>query len=298
MMKYLLPLLFCISLPAAAHVSLVEPSAPANSYYRMTLKIGHGCGKSPTHTVIVNLPEGIYNAKPMPKAGWELKNTVGKLAKPYDNHGKTITEDVRTITWSGGNLPNEFYDEFVISVKLGSETGLKAIPVTQLCTEGRLDWNEVAKEGEKEPKSPAPTLMITPAKAEGHHHGAATPASSSSDSEQIAQLLKAQWDKPDTPLAVEILEIQSDTAVAGWAQGEKGGRAFLRKHYDAWQLVACAGEQIKQVDFLHSLGVSKTQAQSLVDKMTATESKLPAQLVGQYDSFKEVVMLQNGKHQH
>lgn len=73
---------------------------------------------------------------------------------------------------------------------------------------------------------------------------------------------------------------------------------FLHKHHDAWQLVACAGEQIKQVDFLQSLGVSKSQAQSLVDKMTATESKLPAQLVGQYNSFKEVVMLQNGKHQH
>ena len=57
-------------------------------------------------------------AKPMPKPGWTINLVEGKLAAPLQLHGKTVTSAVREITWRGGPLPDAYYDEFVLMVKL------------------------------------------------------------------------------------------------------------------------------------------------------------------------------------
>ena len=69
------------------------------------------------------------------------------------------------------------------------------------------------------------------AKAEGHHDHAA-----SADMEQPADplqaiplVMKALFETPENPLAVEPVIVDGHWAVAGWAQGEKGGRALLKK---------------------------------------------------------------------
>ena len=36
----------------------------------------------------------------MPKAGWQLAIKAARLAKPYDSHGKIVTDDVSEITWT------------------------------------------------------------------------------------------------------------------------------------------------------------------------------------------------------
>ena len=85
-------LMVCAS-SAFSHVSLAEGRAPAGSTYRAALRIGHGCGVSPTTAIKVILPAGFKGAKPMPKAGWTLAVLKSKLAQPYDNHGTLVTEE-------------------------------------------------------------------------------------------------------------------------------------------------------------------------------------------------------------
>ena len=65
---------------AAAHAGLAQPQAPAGSAYTATLRIGHGCEGTPTHTVVVHVPAGLRGAKPQPKPGWTLAVRKAPLA--------------------------------------------------------------------------------------------------------------------------------------------------------------------------------------------------------------------------
>ncbi len=86
---------------AIAHVTLETAEAPAGSYYKAVMRVGHGCEGSPMQEMRVKVPDGMVSVKPMPKPGWEVSTVIGKLATPYENHGKTITEGVTEIRWTG-----------------------------------------------------------------------------------------------------------------------------------------------------------------------------------------------------
>ena len=164
------------ALPAAAHVTLEYQVANAGSYYKATFKVGHGCGVSPVKQILVSIPAGVQRAKPMPKAGWTLEVTREKLAQPLADHGKTITEGVTRISWTAKTpadyLKNDWYDEFVLQAKLPSNAGTIYWPVSQICEEGKVDWTEVPKTGQKsgDLKNPAAALELMPAVGGAHQH--------------------------------------------------------------------------------------------------------------------------------
>lgn len=169
--------LFCaISAPAAAHVTLEYQVANAGSYYKGTFKVGHGCGTSPVKQIVVTIPAGVQGAKPMPKAGWTIEVTRSKLAEARQDHGKTITEEVSRISWTAKTpadyLQNDWYDEFVLQAKLPAKAGTIYWPVSQICEEGRVDWAEVPKAGQKlhDLKSPAAVLELMPVDGSGGHN--------------------------------------------------------------------------------------------------------------------------------
>lgn len=157
--------------PAAAHVTLAQDSAPAGSYYTAVFRVGHGCDGSPTERLEVSIPEGIMSAKPMPKAGWDLSTLRGRLKQPYQSHGKTITEDVNMVVWEDGSLPDDFYDEFVIRMRLPESAGPYYFTITQVCEEGRLDWDErpAAGQAAQNLRRPAVLLEVLPVKEPRHH---------------------------------------------------------------------------------------------------------------------------------
>ena len=80
---------FC-ALPAAAHVTLDPTAAPAGSYVRAAFRVPHGCAGAATTRITLDLPEGIYSAKPMPKPGWRL--TIERRRLPQALH-QAQTED-------------------------------------------------------------------------------------------------------------------------------------------------------------------------------------------------------------
>ncbi len=165
------------SFGAQAHITLEYQVAPAGSSYKASFKVSHGCGASPTRQIVVDIPAGVRGARPMPKAGWALDVQREKLAQPYTNHGRSVTEDVTRITWTAKTrddmLSNAHYDEFVLVSQMPGAAGPLYWPVRQICEEGRTDWVEVPKAGQKlsDLKSPAPYLEVLPAGGDaGHQH--------------------------------------------------------------------------------------------------------------------------------
>jgi uncharacterized protein YcnI len=159
-----------------AHVVLDEPAALANTSYRATLRVGHGCDGSPVTALRVSIPEGFSGAKPMPKAGWILTTKLAKLAKPYTSHGKTITEDVAEINWTAVSkeywLPEAWYDEFVLRGGLPNTAGPMWFKVTQACEKGSIDWAEIPTVGTstKGLKFPAVQLDVVESSPVAHQH--------------------------------------------------------------------------------------------------------------------------------
>lgn len=164
------------ALPAAAHVTLEYRVANAGSTYKATFKVSHGCGASPIKQIVVTIPAGVETAKPMPKAGWTLEVSRAKLAASRDDHGKAATEDVTRISWAAkapaDYLQNDWYDEFVLQAKLPANAGTIYWPVSQICEEGKVDWTEVPKAGQKlgDLKNPAAALELMPAGGGTHQH--------------------------------------------------------------------------------------------------------------------------------
>lgn len=156
------------AVPAFAHSTLEVQQAAIGSTYKAVLRVPHGCGTEATHTVRVQIPEGFFNVKPMPKAGWELQTVTGPYENSYDNHGIQVTEGVKEVVWSGGNLPNEWYDEFVFQGTFAStlEAGTFYFPAIQECANGEGAWIDVT--GDENAEMPAPSLELVPAVATGH----------------------------------------------------------------------------------------------------------------------------------
>jgi uncharacterized protein YcnI len=166
-----------LAAPAWAHVGLEYQVAPAGSRYKASFQIGHGCGASPTRQVVVEIPSGVRGAQPMPKPGWTVEARREKLAQPYTQHGRSVTEDVTRISWTARTredaLDSAHYDEFVLVAQLPAQPGPLYWPVRQLCEEGRLDWVDVPQAGQARSalKSPAAVLEILPSgPAAGHNH--------------------------------------------------------------------------------------------------------------------------------
>lgn len=155
--------------PAFAHATLEVQEATIGAGYKAVLRVPHGCGPEATHTVRVQIPEGFFAVKPMPKAGWDLETVTGEYENTYVNHGTEVTEGVVEIVWSNGNLPNEWYDEFVFRGTFADslEEGPFYFPAIQECENGEEAWIDTS--GEPGASHPAPKLTLVPASGGQSH---------------------------------------------------------------------------------------------------------------------------------
>ena len=157
--------LFGFASIAEAHITLQRREATAGASYRGTLSVPHGCGREATTAIRVQIPEGVYGVKPMPKPGWTLTTARGPYAKTYATHHGTVSEGVTAITWSGGSLPDDQVDEFTFLAQVAGtfEPGATVyVPVQQDCAEGSYAWSEIPKAGQDahDLKAAAPSFRI------------------------------------------------------------------------------------------------------------------------------------------
>lgn len=145
--------------PAAqAHVTLEQTTGVAGSYQKLTFRVGHGCDGKATTGLTVSLPEGAAGGKPMPKADWKV-DVVNSGA-------------IHDISWKGGTLPDAYFDEFVVQVKLPAEPGKLYFRIVQQCGKVSVAWDEMPGEAGVKLKAPAPVLEVVPAPAgmQMHQH--------------------------------------------------------------------------------------------------------------------------------
>ena len=143
--------LFCCALsilsPAAAHVTLQQPSGDAGGSYRAVLRVSHGCDGSPTTALTVQLPAGFDNAQPQARPGWTLERRGSE------------------VTWTASKqsaLPPDAQGEFILDGKLPAAAGPLWLKVQQACERGRIDWSQLPAGGTSTAglKTPAVLLQV------------------------------------------------------------------------------------------------------------------------------------------
>ena len=178
-MKHILALA-ALALPLAmgsqafAHATFAEGEVVQGETARLTLRVPHGCGDEATLRVRIQIPEGLIAAQPMVKPGWELETVTGPYENSYELYGRTLTEGVREIIWSG-ELPDAYYDEFVFRARVTDRLPageMLYIPAIQECANGAERWIEIpaADQDSHDLEDPAPGVMVLPASAGGHGH--------------------------------------------------------------------------------------------------------------------------------
>jgi uncharacterized protein YcnI len=150
--------------PAAAHVTLETQQAQPNATYRAVFRIPHGCEGAPTTRFTVRLPEGVTEARPMPKPGWTLRTLPRANLAAAAAHG--AVPPLAEVVWEGGSLDDAHYDEFVIRLRLPNTPGeLVYIPVVQDCPDGKqAAWVEIPEPGRRitDYRMPAPAVRLLP----------------------------------------------------------------------------------------------------------------------------------------
>jgi uncharacterized protein YcnI len=151
---------------AHAHATLEQSQGVSGKPYKAVVRIGHGCEGKATIKIKVKVPEGLLSAKPMPKPGWTIEKVRAPYEKSYDLYGEAVKEGVSEITWSGGNLADDEYDEFVFRGTVANElpTGTRIyVPIVQECTDGASErWIEIPSAGKTSDdyENPAPYFDV------------------------------------------------------------------------------------------------------------------------------------------
>ena len=159
------------ALPATqthAHLTLENNHGQIGKAYKALVRVGHGCDGTATTMLKINIPEGLIGVKPMPKAGWKLETVKTDYTSAYMLSGEKLTSGVTQIIWSGGSLPDDFYDEFVFTGTIAKEITTNAplyVPIVQQCEKGAHNWDQIPAAGQDASalKEPAPFISLTAA---------------------------------------------------------------------------------------------------------------------------------------
>jgi hypothetical protein len=122
----------------------------------------------------------------------------------------------------------------------------------------------------------------------------AHPQTEEESRERIQKLISKTFDRPDLKVQTDPIVIEGKVAIADWTQGQKGGRALLRRKHADWEIIACGGAGFKDPSVIAGAGISKRIANNITEKLKIAEAKLPPQKIKQLDSFDGVVTMGHG----
>jgi periplasmic copper chaperone A len=191
---------------AGAHVTLQPPEAPAGGFTRLDVRVPTERDNASTTKVEVQFPPGFLSVSSEPVPGWNTELTMRKLDKPVEQFGEQVTEEVDTITFSGGEIgPGEFQD-FGLSLQVpeGKPGSMLTFKAVQTYSSGEV----VRWIGPPDSESPAPQVEVTAAEEEG---GSAPAA------QQPAAPAASEEDDDGNGLAIAALVVGAAGLVAGLA---------------------------------------------------------------------------------
>lgn len=142
-----------------AHVVLMPDTVQAGHPVRVIVVVAEGCAGSPTTSLRIDIPLEIAFVKPAPKAGWTIELTRERAARPGTN---SVRERVSAITWRGGSVPDDHYEEFALLLMPPKATGDFYLPALQTCEKGQTSWKQIptAQTAAEGIEYPAPVLKV------------------------------------------------------------------------------------------------------------------------------------------
>lgn len=166
--------------PAFAHVTAQPGTAEQGSYAVIALRVPTESDSAGTVSLQVTLPvdHPITSVRTTPRPGWTATVAKAPLDPPLQAHGRTITEAVRTVTWTadpGVRIgPGEFAD-FPLSLgPLPTDTDRLMLPAVQTYDDGEVvTWDQSPAADGSEPERPAPAVTLTPPTGDGLQTAAA-----------------------------------------------------------------------------------------------------------------------------
>jgi periplasmic copper chaperone A len=155
---------------ASAHITVQPEELVAGDFARMDVRVPNERDNASTTKVVVQMPPGFLFVSSEPVPGWKIETKMRKLDKPVEQFGEQITEEVDTVTISGGEIgPGQFQD-FGLSVGVPDRSGSLTFKAIQTYSNGEV----VRWIGPPDSESPAPQVQLASAPAE--EGGAAAPA--------------------------------------------------------------------------------------------------------------------------
>jgi uncharacterized protein YcnI len=150
---------------ALAHVTVNPREATQGRYAKLAFRVPNERDNAGTTKLEVNLPADhpFASVSVRPQPGWTYSVEKTQLAAPIKVHDNEISEAVSKITWTGGVIkPNEF-NEFEVSVgPLPSDVDSLTFKALQTYDNGEVvRWIEEETPGGAEPERPAPVLKLT-----------------------------------------------------------------------------------------------------------------------------------------
>ena len=145
---------------AAAHVTLNPREWEAGGFARFDVRVPNERPNADTTEVTVQFPDGLTFVSFQPKPGWKRTVEMETLAEPIEVFGEEITEQVASVTWSGGVIKPGEFDEFGLSFRVPETPGESLMfPSLQTYSNGELvRWVDPDPEAE----TPAPQVAILP----------------------------------------------------------------------------------------------------------------------------------------
>lgn len=184
--------LAAVPLAASAHVTVTPSGTAAGSYTVLTFAFSHGCEGSPTTALTFDIPESIESVSPTLNANY----TIEKV----EDGDRTAQVVYTAIT----PVADGYRDTIELSLQLPEDAAGEtlAFPVLQTCEVGETNWDQLAEEGEEEPESPAPVVVVTEATGDEHGHGTATDTAATDEhgdhEEATVEQTSAAADSSDT----------------------------------------------------------------------------------------------------
>jgi len=111
------------------------------------------------------------------------------------------------------------------------------------------------------------------------------------DEQKIIHLMNGMFDTPENPLVVAPVVVKDDFAIAGWIQGERGGRALLKRKDGEWKIHLCAGDTLKEAHMLEHAGIEHQAANALAGLLATAEAGMDKSVLAKFSSFEGVMMV-------
>lgn len=118
--------------------------------------------------------------------------------------------------------------------------------------------------------------------------------SAGDDDADIRQVIATTWDRPDARVEINPVVVAGDHAIAGWTQGERGGRALLRKSARGWSVILCSGDPIRKAANIALVGVPARDAETLEAALAAAERTMSADRLAKFASFEGSMRMHEG----